>query len=157
MAHNPKTFSDSCRDCIRLKRPGNGWMCLFLCVLMATFWCYTHPPDLRFPPRPGAAPLILTWPAPTAPGIATVPGNSLPISGRGGTTVSASASPSLHGARLFSRSVSKIFHFVFPIEKVKDKGRGQQCVTYYYIRKCYWRYIIENCFLNADMYYIEFT
>ncbi len=40
----------------------------------------THPPDRLFPPRPGTAPPILTWPAPTPPGIATVPGNSLPIS-----------------------------------------------------------------------------
>lgn len=41
---------------------------------------YTYPPDLLLPPRPGMAPPILTWLAPTAPCIATVPGNSLPIS-----------------------------------------------------------------------------
>lgn len=46
----------------------------------------THPPDLLLPPRPGTVPPILTWPAPTAPGIATVPGNSLPISGRYSST-----------------------------------------------------------------------
>ena len=42
----------------------------------------THPPDLLLPPRPGTVPPILTWPAPTPPGMATVPGNSLAISGR---------------------------------------------------------------------------
>lgn len=40
----------------------------------------THPVDLRLPPRPGMAPAILTWPAPTAPGMATDPGRSVPIS-----------------------------------------------------------------------------
>lgn len=39
-----------------------------------------HPADLLLPPRPGTVPPILTWPAPTAPGMVTVPGSSLPIS-----------------------------------------------------------------------------
>lgn len=40
----------------------------------------THPADLLLPPRPGTLPPILTWPAPTAPDMVTVPGSSLPIS-----------------------------------------------------------------------------
>lgn len=52
------------------------------------FYCYTfnsrlktYPADLRLPPRlPGMVPPILTWLAPTAPGITPVPGKSLPIS-----------------------------------------------------------------------------
>ncbi|TNN75637.1 hypothetical protein EYF80_014187 [Liparis tanakae] len=73
----------------------------------------THPtPDLLLPPRPGTAPPILTWPPPTAPDIATVPGNSLPISGRhntplGSNTLSPQCRAAVGGGALLHHSFMK--------------------------------------------------
>lgn len=66
-------------DLIMLKKIMSHYFLLATCL---TSGCCkdTHPPDLLLPPRPGTVPPILTWPAPTAPGMVTVPGSSLPIS-----------------------------------------------------------------------------